>query len=104
MVIPFFGLILAFGGIVIWYFLDRRETFLTEKGLPRRSGARLVIAAIALLVMLLLLGLSLAYVIPLWVNGEARFINWEALLLFGVLPFLVCLAIWWLAMRRGSSV
>lgn len=84
---------------VLWFLLERHENRRAAAGLPRHGGIRLVIAAVALLVLLFSGGCSLLFLI----NQDGAYVTWEAVAVLGGIPFAVALAIWWIAMRRQQA-
>jgi hypothetical protein len=87
---------------VLWFLLERHENRRALSGKPRHSSARLLIAAVALLLLLFSGGCSLLFLADMSRPGPT-YVTWEAVAVLGGIPFAVGLLIWWLAMRRARS-
>ena len=83
-------------GAVLWWLLDRHEKRRVADGKPRHSTLRLIFGAAALLTMLFSGGCGLLFL----ANMDGQYVSWELITVLSLPPFLVGLAVWWLAMRR----
>jgi len=88
-------------GIGLFLWLQAREKQRALAGQSRLAVWRLVIAAIAGLVMLFSGGCSLMLV-PDAMRGN-QYVDPIAILVVGGVPFAVGLFIWWLSLRRGNG-
>ncbi len=87
---------------VLWFLLERHENRRALAGKPRHSSLRLVIAAVALLLLLFAGGCSLLFISDMSRPGPT-YVTWEAVAIIGGIPFALGLFIFWLAMRRTTS-
>jgi NO-binding membrane sensor protein with MHYT domain len=85
---------------VIWFILNLVEKGRAASGQPRRSAIRLVLGAIALLVMIFTGGCALI-LIPDAMKGN-QYVGFDAIGVLAGIPFAVALLVFWLVMRQGS--
>lgn len=86
---------------VIWCILNLMEAGRAKRGLPRHSAVRLVLGAIALLVMIFTGGCALI-LLPDVLKGD-QYISFELVGILAGIPFTAAVLIFWLAMRRDSA-
>jgi ABC-type Na+ efflux pump permease subunit len=91
--------------VLLWAFLNWRETKRADAGLPRHSGLRLVFASIAILTVLFSGGCG-AYIFSDMVSRGTyndQYVSWQLVATLSLPPVIVGIIIWWLAMRRKSG-